>query len=285
MRSRLLLVLMLSACPHPPLAPDAPSAAIVAPYDAAQQRWKLEGVIGEAAPITWIQLDVASPPLSAVEVTVTTDGSRDAFDSQLRSPSGSVLATLAPIPGLDGASDIRSATVRNTDAVYVRIAASTTRRSGKFVVVATRTPLPVPPPAKCDRNHFDPNSLACAGECDFHHPDVNVPSCCIVWEKCRVRGTSLCQTTDIRWDGDDVVLPLGLEDGVYGHPSGRLYVRPVEPRLPDGRVPGNVTIQATTVEAHRSVWSVMNAPDHDLAWLRDHSSRVDIPLPPHCPYD
>ena len=84
-----------------------------------------------------------------------------------------------------------------------------------------------PDAAGCNSYAFDPSNPDCQGKCDFKNPDPNNQACCEMWGWWCVRGKGqrTCTAPELAWDGDQIVIPVGLERGVHGSPKATLIMR------------------------------------------------------------
>lgn len=287
-----LAVVLAAACSQPVAhrPGDTRATATIAPHQAdSPDAWLVSGSLDPDHPVAWVQVNLELQPLVRLRVIVITNGSRDGFDSELYVVDGTLLTATMVDPDLTGPDDRRETNVETKGPLYVRVAATAKHPSGAFDVVAQRgapviKTMRVTP---CDPDAFDSLNPLCRGECDFQHPDPKNRSCCAMWNKCLIHGFPRCESRSLTWDADDrIVIPLGLHQGVYGHPSGVLKLDQQEPRVADWehqvRRNQQIVLVPTTIEADRSTWGILHVEDHDLPWLRAHGIRVEIRVPPRC---
>jgi hypothetical protein len=293
---RFALTVVLAAACSQPVAPlrgrpgDVRGTAAIVPHvPDSPDRWRLNGSLDPDHPVAWVRIDLELQPRVELMVSVTTDGSRDGFDSEIYGVDGTLLATSATTPRLSGTDDIRDASLEAKGPVYVRIAATAKHPSGTYIVAAERgapvveTPKVIP----CDPEAFDSLNPLCKGECDFQHPDPRNRSCCALWEKCRIPSRPSCESAKLAWGSDDrIVIPLGLHQGIYGRPIAVLHLDQREPPVADEalqrRRREQIKMFPTKIDADRSTWELGRPEDHEVSWLRAHAFLLEVPLPLTC---
>jgi len=159
------------------------------------------------------------------------------------------------------------------------------------------THLGLPPPPRCDLDHFDADNPNCSHGCDFARPDVGSRECCTLASPCAHDdrfGWGICGADVLRFDKGEIVVARGTDDMVgIRYLEAWLTTDPHEP-LPDGPLRhhysekrrGNLDdqprlwfVSATETESR---WRLHYPKDHDIYWLEDHAINVWIFAPPQC---
>jgi len=256
--------------------------------------WEIEGSLDadRGDPVDWLVLELEPGFEHELLVSVVTVGSRDAFDGGVYAADGELLAIPPPSANRLMLDESRSVSVKHVvDRVFVRVGTTDSYRRGDYQVTVThsyKTALPDPnAPPPCDPEAFDPRNPNCAGECDYQHPDAKNPKCCEMWEKCRQRNVRYCESLDVTVDGDTVWIPLGTRQGLFGEPSGRLFLSKPEPVAADDMVQYRrqqpITLTVREIQPDRSQWWIDKLRDHDGPWVLSHVYRVQLERPWQCP--
>jgi hypothetical protein len=268
--TRAVLCVLLAACSQPARhvreRDDDRAGAIAAPSPQPDS-WKVGGSLDGPDDVDWIRIELPPEP-GQLALTLVAESARfEVYDRE-----GRRLATTKDQTIVENVANV----------VYVRVAGS----GGTYGVVAMRRAMPPRDPKSCDRDAFDPANPACAGKCDYKHPDENNLDCCELWRRCKqIYPAPKCAVEQIWWDGDLVVMPRGRTHGIHGHPTAILHLDKPEPRAATEDVQrkrGTIKLELSDLADGRSTWSLVDARAHDLAWIHAHAKSATIEWPLQC---